>query len=270
MSSFSRKTIPLLAGLALASGACVVPKARYDQVVAQADAEHAVVMEAEAEAEQCERRRAILNEHLQVAEANTRSVENARSGLQVELTVVRRERDDAQLLVDQLRGELERVGSDVRTFAGRNAQLQESMGQLEARVEALAAAEAAAEARTEAFSDLALGLRTDLARGVVDLELVAGHPVVLVKPRAVTRRGISAEAVAAVRIVGRVVATRSSSRVEVRLSPPADEAFGEAVAKALTEGGLGATRITVRPPAGARTTSVAQLIVDLGAPRPSG
>ena len=258
-----------LAAFGIALPACLVPQQRYDAVVAEAEAQHTSIVNLQTALDQCEERRARVREQLAASEANAQAIANERSGLELDLTVARRERDDAQQLVDQLRGELSRVGRDVRTFAGRNAQLQESLGQLEERVGALAAAERAAEERTEVLSELALGLRGELARHVVDLDLVAGRPVVLLLATAANAEGLYERGVNAVKVVGRVVATHSSTRVEVRTSAKAAPALGPAVARALGEGGLDASLVTVRAPEGeAPGGSFVQLVVELTAAPP--
>jgi hypothetical protein len=130
-------------------------------------------------------------------------------------------------------------------------------------VEDLAAAERAAEERTKLFSELALGLRKDLARGVVDLELVAGRPVVLLLPPAANAGGLSDQGKATARLVGRVIADSPGGRVEVRVSPPAARVLGDAVVQQLHEGGLEARRATVRGPMGRKGSPLIQLIVEL-------
>jgi len=263
-----RLTVALLSCLALPLAACLVPQKRYDAAVANANAQHNEIVTLQTSLDQCEERRTRAREQLEDAEASARVVEDARSGLELDLTVTRRERDNAQLLVDQLRGELARVGRDVRTFAGRNAQLSESLQQLESRVEGLARAERVAEERTEVFSELALALRADLAQRIVDLELVSGQPVVTMLPAGANAGGLSGGGLEAVRIVGRVVATHPSGRVQILLSPLADRVLAEPVSKALVVGGLDATRISLRGPQGEpRHRSPLRLVIDLADPR---
>ena len=266
--SLARWSVPTtLAALSFGVPACLVPQQRYDAVMAESEGQHAAIVNLQTALDQCDERRTRARQALAAAEADATTVANERSGLDLDLTVARRERDDAQQLVEQLRGELARVGRDVRTFAGRNAQLQESLEQAEARVDALAAAERAAEERTEMFSELALSLRGDLAQRVVDLELVAGRPVVLLLSTGANAEGLYERGVNAVRVVGRVVAARSSARVEVRVSPPAGPALGQAVAQALSEGGLTASRVAVRDVPGKMPRgSFVQLVIELAGP----
>ncbi len=261
--------LPLLICL-VAPTACLVPEARYEEAVTEADALHTALVNLQTEIEQCEERRSRARAQLDSAAMDAQTVEQALSGLELELTVARRERDDAQELVQRLRGELARVGRDVRTFAGRNAQLQESFAQLETRVSALAAAERAAEERTELFSELAGELRRALAREVVALELADGQPVVRLLRMGANAEGLYEGGLDAVEAVGRVVAARATGQVEVRLAEPANRRLGAAIARALVGGGLDAARMRVLDPAGRATRgSLAQLVIELGPSRPT-
>jgi predicted RNase H-like nuclease (RuvC/YqgF family) len=206
----ARAFVVLTALLSMPS--CVVSARRYDEAVARAEQARAERVRADkrhAEAQQaterrCEERIAELEQ--QVAES--RYQEDVR----------KKQLEDEQRMVTQLRGELERVANHLREYAERNQQLSHALTDLEQRGQQLARAQAEAEDQTLLLRDLGSALKDDVQAGVVDLEVTDAGPVVrLVPVRAFLRNHALRDAgKRALTDLGRVAAAGNKRRVELR------------------------------------------------------
>ena len=160
----------------LATPGCVVSARRYDEAVARAEQARAERVSADkrhadaqhATERRCEERIAELEQ--QVAES--RYQEDVR----------KKQLEDEQRMVTQLRGELERVANHLREYAERNQQLSHALTDLEQRGQQLARAQAEAEDQTLLLRELGSALKDDVQAGVVDLEVTDAGPVVRLVP----------------------------------------------------------------------------------------
>lgn len=121
----------------MAASGCV-PQNRYDAVVAQRDA-------AETERQRLTSDLARLNASLSKAEEAIRNRDQTIAIGQTQLAQAKltqdktaTERDDAVNLVDQLRGELARVGAHLQEFSEQKRDLEQALAEADARAKRLA------------------------------------------------------------------------------------------------------------------------------------
>ncbi|MEB2314084.1 MAG: hypothetical protein OZ921_13680 [Sorangiineae bacterium] len=172
-----------LVALALGFSACVVPASRYD------DARSALRLERDANRHAMERVYAMEREVRALGEAldqRQRALEGRDEQLaqsELDMTLASRKEKDATQRVDQLRGELARVGEHLRFFASQKEELERALDAAEARIAHLYQAEREAARSALVVRDLSLLLHDELATGELTLELAEGEPV-LRAPRA--------------------------------------------------------------------------------------
>jgi hypothetical protein len=167
--------IASLAALGVVFGACVVPQTRYEEALSAARVEQA------AHRHTGERLYAI-EQQLMAAEAALRERTQKLQGqdeliaaAQLDARVADKERESATDLVEQLRGELARVGDHLGVFAGQKAQLTAELEAAVARAERLAAA----ERLITATRDLSLLLAEPITAGELELIVRDGRPLLM-------------------------------------------------------------------------------------------
>lgn len=128
-----------VSGVLTAATGCV-PQNRYDAVVAQRDA-------AEGERQRLESELGRVNAALTRAESGVRNREqtiaigrNQLSELELSRSRTATERDDALAIVEQLRGELGRIGEHLRESSEQRKDLEHALAEADARAERLAEA----------------------------------------------------------------------------------------------------------------------------------
>jgi len=94
--------------------------------------------------------------------------------------VVSDERKQAAELVEQLRGELERVGEHLREFAHDKSELSEALAAAQRRLERLGELERSVQFRALVARDLALALHEPLTTGEYELSVEDGSVVLRV------------------------------------------------------------------------------------------
>ncbi|MDP9152282.1 MAG: OmpA family protein [Myxococcota bacterium] len=141
----------VVAAVALASWACLVPRAQYDVAVADATRSRA-----EAQAKQSEDALALqdLRGRLATTEAALQDHDARLSELTTASHNVQAQLDEATAINQQLRGELERLGKDADKILAERGTLAKALDDAKTRLEELRKAQAAADARAQLFRDL--------------------------------------------------------------------------------------------------------------------
>src|SRR5882724_4648918 len=210
-------SIAALAGLV---GACV-PAARYEEAKSASEVELAQRQQKLAETEQ--------------------SV----SETKLENSVAVKERDEATGLVDQLRGELARVGDDLRTFAKQKADLEKSLDAAQARKAELEKSDARTVAIARLTRDLTSALGDRVTSGDVSVDVQSGRVVVSTPTElwfdegAALRTGSDGMLAA----VSRVLTLHPDSALEMSVPGPDADKRSTAFVAALGARGVSAARI---------------------------
>ncbi len=162
-----------VAALAALVGACV-PATRYEEAKSASEVELAGRQHAEAELRATHEKLDALSQELEDRQQKLSETEQSVSETKLENSVAVKERDEATGLVDQLRGELARVGDDLRTFAKQKADLEKSLDAAQAREKS--------DARTVAIArltrDLTSALGDRVTSGDVSVDVQNGRVVV--------------------------------------------------------------------------------------------
>jgi len=165
-----------VAALAGMLGACV-PATQYEEVKSASEVEAAKRQHAESELAAMQAKLDAANAELSERDQKLAQTQEAVSQSQLEHSVALKERDEATGLVEQLRGELGRVGDDLRSYAQQKADLQKSLEEAKAAQakQAALAAQAAQIAQKSAPESDAHAV--SVARLVRDLTATLGERV---------------------------------------------------------------------------------------------
>lgn len=135
--------VGLLGGCLCTSG-CLVPQDKYDRAVERMNTERSAreytLQRLEASDQQVTALRSELAETRARAESQEAALsqrENQAAASSFELQQLQTERDDHAQRVDQLRGELARVGDHLRVFSEQKGELQEALDAAETRARAV-------------------------------------------------------------------------------------------------------------------------------------
>jgi len=166
-------TVATVAGL---MAACV-PASQYEEAKSASEVELAGRQRAEAELAQTRAKLDALNAELSERDQKLAVTEQTVSESKFENSVAVKERDEATGLVDQLRGELARVGDDLRSYAEQKAELEKSLNAAEARKKELEAGDARAASLARLTRDLTSALGERVLSGDVAIDVVSGKVV---------------------------------------------------------------------------------------------
>jgi len=242
-----------VAALAGMLGACV-PATQYEEAKSASEVESAKRERAESELAAVQAKLEAANAELSEREQKIAQTEEAVSQSKLENSVALKERDEASGLVDQLRGELGRVGDDLRSYAQQKADLQKSLEEAKA---AQAAQKAAPETDAHAVSvarlmrDLTAALGERVLSGDISID-IAGGKVVLAAPSELWF-GDDAKLIAGADnlagAIAHVLVLHGDTTMTV--TPPGEAELakkrGESLTAALIAKGVAAPRITVAP-----------------------
>jgi hypothetical protein len=240
-----------LASVAAVAGlfsACV-PAARYEEAKSASEVELAARQRAEAELLLTRGRLEAAATELNQREQKLAETEQSVSESKLESSVAVKERDEATGLVDQLRGELARVGDNLRSYAEQKADLEKSLRAAQARKLELEANEAHTVAIARLTRDLtsALGERVTSGELTIDVRdgrvLLSAPPELWFNDDGTLRAGMD-DAVAA---VSRVLTLHSASALELALPATDAEKRGPALLSALSSRGVAASRMKLAP-----------------------
>jgi hypothetical protein len=158
--------------------ACVVPQNRYDEVTAKLRDEEALRRKSEAELARVSADLVRLSQALDGKEQSLVAREGDLAKAQLDAERISREKTDAVELVEQLRGELARVGEHLREYSGRKQELEAALGHAEARAKELETAERGIATKVLVMRDVTLALAEPAAAGKVAITTVDGKPTV--------------------------------------------------------------------------------------------
>ena len=168
--------LAIVATVAGLMAACV-PASQYEEAKSASEVELAGRQRAEAELAQTRAKLDALNAELSERDQKLTATEQTVSESKFENSVAVKERDEATGLVDQLRGELARVGDDLRSYAEQKAELEKSLRAAEARKKELEAGDARAVSLARLTRDLTSALGERVLSGDVAIDVVAGKVV---------------------------------------------------------------------------------------------
>lgn len=207
---------------------CLVPKGRYDEAMAKARAEHENYLRAEGELARVRADIARIDEILKKKEESlaAREGELAQSKLEVDKTAT--EREEASLLVEQLRGELGRVGDHLRVFSSQKKELEVALTDAEARSKRLERQEATVRDKVLVMRDLSYGLAEYVVDDKAVITAVGAKPAVRLEAKALFgKKGeVLPETKTMLQRIARAAAPRAGVRVQI-----VDRSEGEARAE---------------------------------------
>jgi hypothetical protein len=197
--------------------ACIVPQNRYDEATTKLRNEEALRRKSEAELARVSAELVRLSQALDGKEQSLVAREGDLAKAQLEAERISREKTDAIELVEQLRGELGRVGEHLREYSGRKQELEAALGRAEARAKELEAAERGIATKVLVMRDVTLALAEPVAAGKVVITTVEGKPTMRFDAAEVFSKGaeIKPNIVAALERVALAVAPRGDVHVEL-------------------------------------------------------
>jgi hypothetical protein len=236
--------VAAIAGLLVAC----VPATQYEEAKSASEVEMAGRQRAEAELVTTRTKLDAANAELSERDAKLAETEQSVSESKLESSVALKERDEATGLVDQLRGELGRVGDDLRSYAQQKADLEASLAAAEARKKELDQGEARSVALARFTRDLSSVLGERVLSGDVAIDLVGGR-VTLSAPNELwfgDDAKLIASGDALVSAIARVLVVHAGSSVELTPSGAAElgDQRAQALSAALGAKGVEAARIT--------------------------
>jgi hypothetical protein len=255
-----RLIVHFAAAAALTSlvGACV-PATRYEEAKSASEVELAGRQRAEAELRAVRAKVDALTDELNQRQQKLAETEQSVSETKLENSVAVKERDEATGLVDQLRGDLARVGDNLRSYAKEKADLEKSLAVAQARKAELEKSDAHTVAIARLIRDLTSALGDRVTSGDVSIDVQGGH-VVLSAPTelwfddgAGMRTGIDGVLAA----VSRVLVMHGDSSVEMSVPGPDADKRSAALRSALSARGVDASRIQVATAAAVALSPVA-------------
>src|SRR4051794_13308421 len=166
-------SIAVIAGLV---SACV-PATRYEEAKSASEVELAGRQRAEAELRTAREQLAQATAELSQREQKLSETEQSVSESKLESSVAVKERDEATGMVDQLRGELARVGDNLRSYAKQKADLEKSLDAAQQRKAELEKSEAHTVAIARLVRDLTSALGDRVTSGDVSIDVQGGRVV---------------------------------------------------------------------------------------------
>lgn len=257
-SGMSQRLLALLLLLGLFGGC--VPVTRFEETQSAAQVEMEGRRRSEYEVTQLKAENAQLRTEMQQKSQALDERDQALSQAELDSTTQGKERQDAEGMVEQLRGELARVGGHLQAFHDDKQKLEALVG-----VEAARGRELSRLSR-----DVTLSLPEPIATGEYSLDAEQGA-IVLRVPRAkvMSDGAVKPEAEALLKSVARVLSLHKTTKLRVEdSSAPGDAVAVQRLVAALTERGVGAERFEpLLPDAGpAEKTDEPELAFTFSAP----
>ena len=254
--------------------AACVPAARYEEAKSASEVELAARQRAEAELSAARARLDAAAAELNQREQKLAETEQSVSESKLENRVAVKERDEATGLVDQLRGELARVGENLRSYAEQKADLEKSLQAAQARKLELERNEAKTVAIARLTRDLTSALGDRVTNGDLTIDVRDGHVLLSAAPElwfnddGSLRAGMDG----ALAAVSRVLTLHAASELELGLPTTDAEKRGPALLGALSSRGVAASRMKLTPlstasaeaPSGKATAPSVQLSFSAG------
>jgi hypothetical protein len=236
--------IASIAALAGFVGACV-PSTQYEEAKSASEVELARRERAEAELRVARGQIDALTEELTQRQQKLAETEQSVSETKFENSVAVKERDEATGMVDQLRGDLARVGDNLRSYAQQKADLEKSLAVLQAHKSELEQSETRTVAIARFTRDLTSALGDRVTSGDVQIDLKDGRIVLSAPPElwfddgAALRAGSDAMLAA----VSRVLALHPQTSLELGVAGADADKRSALLVAALGSRGVSAARV---------------------------
>lgn len=242
-------SVAALAGLL---GACV-PEARYEEAKSASEVEAAGRQRAQAELAATRAKLDAAQAELDQRSQKLAETEQSVSESKLESSVAVKERDEATGIVEQLRGELARVGDNLRSYAQQKAELEKSLQAAQARKLELERSEAHTVAIARLTRDLTSALGERVLSGDVTIDVRDGRVVLSAAPELLFNDdgSLRQNNEGMVSAVSRVLTVHPASTLELSLPTANAEQRGPTLLGALSAKGIVASRmhVAVRVPA---------------------
>jgi hypothetical protein len=267
-----------LASLAALSGlfAACVPATRYEEAKSASEVELAGRKRAETELTRIRAELDSAHAELDQRTQKLAETEQSVSESKLESSVAVKQRDEATGLVEQLRGDLARVGDNLRSYAQQKAELEKSLQAAEARKLELERNEAHTVAIARLTRDLTSALGDRMTSGEVLIDVRDGHVVLSAAPELWFNddRTLRAGMNGVLSAVSRVLALHADSALELNLPSLDADQRGPALVQALGSRGVDPSRVklsavAIAPgpsalPTPAKAASVVELSFSVG------
>lgn len=250
----------LLALLLGALSGCV-PVTRFEETQSAAQVEMEGRRRSEQQAQQLAAENAQLRAQMQEKSQALEERDERLSQAELDSTTRGKQREDAEGMVDQLRGELQRVGGHLQAFHDEKQKLQADLSSEHER----------SQAQARLTRDLSLSFATPLTTGEYTLD-AEPRGVALRVPRSsvlATDGAVKPEAAMLLDAVAKVLSLHQTSKLRLEdSSAPGDAIAVQGVVKALTERAVGAERFEPLLPdaAAAQPTDEPELLFGFSAP----
>ncbi len=259
-------SIAVVAGLA---SACV-PATRYEEAKSASEVELSGRQRAEAELRTTRSKLDQVTAELNQRDQKLSETEQSVSETKFENSVAVKERDEATGMVDQLRGELARVGDNLRSYAKQKADLEKSLDAAQQRKAELEKSEAHTVAIARLTRDLTSALGDRVTSGDVSIDVQGGR-VVMSAPTELwfddggsMHNGIDGVLAA----VSRVLALHMDSSLQISVPGTDADKRAAALVAALSARGVTASRIGFAPAAPAVQPAATATADSAPAPKP--
>jgi hypothetical protein len=195
---------------------CYVPRSRYDQAATRLREEQAARKSAEETLAGTRAELARLQDALATRERALAAREGEAAQSKLDADRLSTERDDATLLVDQLRNELARAGDNLRTFSGQKQELEAALASVEGKSKELDAAERSMERKELLMRDLTFALGPDVTKGSLAITASLGRSVVRIPARSIFEGvKLSSESAGVLDRIAAALVAHSAARVEL-------------------------------------------------------
>lgn len=238
--------------LGMAAVSCV-PATQYEEARSAAQVEMDGRRRAEHRVAEAEHEREKLRAELARRDDALKEREQAIDESKLQTSVAAKERDQASQLVEQLRGELARVGDHMRVFSDQKRDLEQALSNVDAARKAELDKDAERSAlRTRLMRDLTLLLHDPIAGGEYGLDVREGELTLRVAdPKLLNEAGtVSPERAALFKALVRASELYPAVKLELAERDPGSgvsvatsSARLEAVRKALADGGVASDRL---------------------------
>jgi Skp family chaperone for outer membrane proteins len=212
-----------------------VPVARFEETQSVAQVEMEARRRSEQQAQQLEAENAQLKAQIQQKSEAVQEREERLSQAELDSTTQGKQRQDAEGMVEQLRGELQRASGHLQVFHDEKQKLQAELGTEVER----------SKENARVTRDLSLALAEPISVGTYTLD-AAPQGVVLRVPRSdvlSTDGAVKTEAAALLDAVAKVLSLHKTTKLRVEdSSAPGDALAAARVVQALTERAVGGER----------------------------
>ncbi len=261
--------------LSLGASACV-SQSTYEEAKSAADVEHEAHRRARAELAQVQAQLTELQDSLKQRESEVQEQERRLAEADLHLKLAHQERDENGVLVDQLRGELARVGDHLRVFSEQKTQLAAELREAELRSRLVQQRELRVRQLTELVRDATLLEASAIHSGVIVLSTDHGSPVLRIPRQTLAPDGkLGADGTRITKNLGRLAKLHDklrytiSARGEVGKEPPNALLLRE-VSDGLVAAGVARDKVTLDPTEASKSAEEASTARELPASAPGG